>query len=321
MSFMKNTIVLACAAAAAISASAHAAVCPDPATQATAENLPGILAYKQGPHQKMFGYFRIWRDEAADPVVNMTSMADLPACLDVVFVFPYNLTDDNPVWSVIKNDYVPLLRAQGTKVVWSIFIDKLLDTSYPNNTAGYQALANKILADTVDKYGVDGLEIDMESNLTSTQLTRAKGVFTALSAKLGPLSGTGKLLIYDTNKDGTNSLFRAVASKVDYVLVQSYGRSVSGLQTTFNTYKPYIPASKYFIGFSFYEENGTSWNDTVAPIQTSRAYKYAQWQPTGTKKGGIFSYALDRDGVPQGQNAIVPTDYTWTRTLIQTMNP
>ncbi|WP_242112970.1 endo-beta-N-acetylglucosaminidase family protein [Luteimonas aquatica] len=318
---MSLTKAIAALLLAGVSPFAQAAVCPDPNTQATAENLPGILAYKASNHQKMFGYFRIWRDEAADPAVNMTSMADLPACLDLVFVFPYNVADDNPVWSIIRDDYVPLLRAQGTKVVWSIFIDKLLDTSYPNNAAGYEALAQKIIADTVDKYGVDGLDVDMESNLTSTQLTRAKGVFAALAKRLGPQSGTGKLLIYDTNKDGTNSLFRAVAPMVDYVLVQSYGRSVSGLQTTFNTYKPYIPASKYFIGFSFYEERGTRWGDTTTPMTGSRAYKYAQWQPTGTRKGGIFSYAIDRDGVPEGQDAIVPTDYAWTRQLISVMNP
>ncbi|WP_226470550.1 endo-beta-N-acetylglucosaminidase family protein [Luteimonas panaciterrae] len=306
---------------ASVSPLSLAVTCPDPNTQATSENLPGILAYKQSQHQKMFGYFRIWRDEVADPAVNMTSMADLPACLDLVFVFPYNVPDDNPVWDTIKNDYVPLLRAQGTKVVWSVFIDKLLDPAYPSTTAGYDALAQKIIADTVNKYGVDGLDVDMEKTLTSSQLTKAKGVFAALSKYLGPKSGTGKLLIYDTNKDGTNALFRAVATQVDYVLVQSYGRSVSGLQSTFDTYKAYIPASKYFIGFSFYEENGTAWHDAVAPMNTSRAYKYAQWQPTGTKKGGIFSYALDRDGVPEGQNAIVPTDYTWTRTLISVMNP
>lgn len=40
------------------------------------------------------------------------------------------------------------------------------------------------------------------------------------------------------------------------------------------------------------------------------------WRLAGTKKGGILAYAIDRDGMPQGQNAIVPTDYAWTRSLI-----
>ncbi len=312
-----------CMALAGTAQVAVAAVsCPDPNTQATADNLASIVSYKQGPHQKMLGYFRIWRDIAADPTVNKTSMADLPACLDVAIVFPYNVPDpNNPVWAALKNDYAPLLHGQGTKLVWSVFVDTLLDSSYPNNAAGYDALAQHILDTTVNAYGIDGIDVDVEKSLSASQLKQATGVFHALARSLGPKSGSGKLLIYDTNLDGTNSLFRAVHADVDYVLVQSYGRAVSGLQNTYNSFKSYITPSQYFIGFSFYEENGTAWNDVTTPLQGSRAYSYATWQPSGARKGGIFAYAIDRDGVATGDNTIEPTDYGVTRTLISVMNP
>ncbi|KAM3548920.1 hypothetical protein MY1884_008973 [Beauveria asiatica] len=72
---------------------------------------------------------------------------------------------------------------------------------------------------------------------------------------------------------------------------------------------------------SCYEENGANWGDTTSPITSSRAWQYAKWQPSGATKGGIFSYAIDRDGVPIGDDKLQPTDFTWTRKLISAMNP
>ncbi|MHC5848220.1 EndoS/ChiA family endoglycosidase, partial [Streptococcus pyogenes] len=80
----------------------------------------------------------------------------------------------------------------------------------------------------------------------------------------------------------------------------------------------YIDASQFMIGFSFFEESaskGNLWFDVNEydpnnpekgkDIEGTRAKKYAEWQPsTGGLKAGIFSYAIDRDGV-----AHVPSTY------------
>ncbi|WP_436499713.1 EndoS/ChiA family endoglycosidase [Actinokineospora sp. HUAS TT18] len=264
--------------------------------------------------QKMFVYFRTWRDFAKDPAVNKTRMSDLPAEVDVAIVFPWDTPPDNPFWTALRDDYVPALHARGTKLVYTYGIDGLLDRAYPNTAQGYSDLADRLLGDSVVKYGLDGIDVDIERDLAGEDLQRATGVFKALRAKL-----TGKLLILDTNQDGSNSLFRNVHGDIDYLLEQSYGRSVSGLQSTWDTYRPYIAADKYLIGFSFYEENGAYWGDVIPPFETSRAYQFAQWQPSGAIKGGLFEYAVDRDGIAQGDNALRPTTYSWTKDLKRAM--
>ncbi|KAM0740665.1 hypothetical protein ACQRIT_005849 [Beauveria bassiana] len=295
-----------------------ASVCPSNNTHATGAALQNIVDYKKGDHQLMAGYFRSWRDKASS-TANKVSMLDLPDCLDIALVFPQG---DEPAafWTALKDTYVPALHTRGTKVVRSVGIAQLINSTWANTPAGWQGLAD-VLLKKVDDYGLDGLDIDVEQSLSAAQLQQATGVFNALSKKLGPKSGTGKLLIFDTNGDGSQPLWRNVYSTVSYVLIQSYGRSPSSLQNTYNSFKSYISSKQYLIGFSFYEENGANWGDTTSPITSSRAWQYAKWQPSGATKGGIFSYAIDRDGVPIGDNRLQPTDFTWTRKLISAMNP
>lgn len=100
-----------------------------------------------------------------------------------------------------------------------------------------------------------------------------------------------------------------------------------------NGFAPYIDSKQFLIGFSFYEENGDAasniWSDTVLSRDimdggsvavdnngikkeklkypgtptNSRAYDYALWQPAGGLKGGIFCYAIDRDGIIEGKGS------------------
>jgi len=287
----------------------------------TATYLENLRNYKKSDHQIMAAYFRTWRDRATDPAVNKTSMKELPDSLDIAFVFPDYTPEGNAFWDSLRTSYVPHLRARGTKVVMTLDIGAVLDKNFPNTTTGYEALAQKIIADKITRYDLDGIDFDVEREIEGEDLQRATGVFNALSKSLGPKSGTGKLLIYDTNQDGGTPLFTAVHPTVDYVLVQSYGRGVSSLQSTFNTYTNKIRPNQYLIGFSFYEERGAYWGDVTSPLTSSRAYNYTIWNPSQGKKGGVFSYAVDRDGVVQGQNQIVPTNYSVTRQLISAVNP
>ncbi|SEN99615.1 Putative glycoside hydrolase Family 18, chitinase_18 [bacterium A37T11] len=283
--------------------------------------LKSLNDYKKSEHQLMAAYFRTWRDKATDPVANKTSMKELPDSLDIALVFPDYTPADNAFWDSLKVVYVPHLHSRGTKVVMSKGISNLINPDYANNEEGYIALAKKIFEENVQAYSLDGLDLDVERSFNPEELERVEGVMKALSKYLGPKSGSDKLLIYDTNQGGNTNLFSVAYSLVDYAIVQSYGRSINTLQDTFDSYANKIKPSQYLIGFSFYEERGTYWGDVTNPLQNSRAYSYAKWQPSQGTKGGIFSYAVDRDGVPQGQNDIVPTTYSVTRELISVMNP
>lgn len=317
---MKTPSVALLALGATSALAGSASVCPKDNTHTSGAALQKILDYKKGDHEIMAGYFRSWRDIASGPDYNKVAMDDLPDCLDIAIVFPDG-GEPESFYTALKDNYVPTLRKRGTKVVRTLGINTFLDDNYPNNAAGYESQANDFLAKYVTPYDLDGLDVDVERSLSSTQVQKITGVFAALSKKIGPKSGTGKLFIYDTNQDGNTPLFRNVHSYIDYVFVQSYGRRVSGLQSTWNTYSPYVTSKQYLIGFSFYEERGFNWNDVNPPIRTSRAGQYAKWEPASAKKGGIFSYAVDRDGVPAGHDDLEPTDFSWTRELISIMNP
>lgn len=265
-----------------------------PGVSASAATSSSSVAAQEGD-QLMMAYFRTWRDKAADPEHNKAVMSDLPAAVDVAFVFDANMEPDNPFYDVLRDEYVPELHERGTKLVWTYGIQHLLNPDFPNTPAGHQDLASKLIADRVTAYGLDGIDVDVEQALSEPELAKATGVFKALRAKLGP----DKLLIYDTNMDGSAPLFRNIASSVDYVLQQSYGRAVDGLQATWDSYRPYISAKQYLIGFSFYEENGARWGDVTEPFESSRAYQYAKWQPPARPRAGSSATPSTGTGWPK----------------------
>ncbi len=102
--------------------------------------------------------------------------------------------------------------------------------------------------------------------------------------------------------------------------------------TLFDTFKSLVGSQKIMIGFSFYEENSHTTKILTQPLYDnnrwydipttdgkvekiikdekdkgvfedgkfadSRAARYAKWQPKDSLKAGVFSYAIERDGVP-----------------------
>lgn len=280
-----------------------------------------LITYKQSQHQLMCGYWRTWYDNAQGSS-NIPKMTDVPDSLDIVDVFPDYTPNNNPFWNTLKNTYVPALHAKGTKVViasglgdWATGISSGI---YTHDITGYQKYAKMVMDSAVNKYGLDGFDMDIESSPSGQTLTDYTGISKALSAYLGPKSGTGKILIYDTNQDGTTALFGNISTYISYVFLQAYGRDVSSLTGTFNTYSNRIAAAQFLVGFSFNEGSTIQWNDVPFNNNgnTGRCYDYARWN--GTNKGGVFGYAIDRDRQdPNNANA----DYFTTKHIIGIMNP
>lgn len=273
-------------------------------------------------------YYRTWRDvtvpQSANsnlPDPNVTRMTDLPPEIDVAMVFDAGATADTDYWRALRDEYVPELHARGTRVAYTLWIDKLAKADIPLTDQAYRDYAQKLVDTYVTPYGLDGIDIDVESYPTGDDLTRAIGVFHALGDLLGPTSGSDKILIFDTNQDGSTPLFTAVSSKVSYVLLQAYGRGAAGMQSTWNTFADKIAPCQFLPGFSFTEEQDrTHWGDAEgiydpATAPGSTAYEYATWQPEGGTKGGFFAYAVDRDGKVWGDDSITPTSFTWMKNL------
>ncbi|BFH17524.1 endo-beta-N-acetylglucosaminidase [Paenibacillus melissococcoides] len=278
----------------------------------------------------MMAYYRTWRDvtmphdaNSTLPYPNVTAMTDIPEEIDIVSVFHYVKpgTDEQLFWDTLRDTYVPILHERQTKVIRTIDIRELYNVpsigTMPTSKE-YDDHAQSLIDKYLTPYNLDGLDIDMEETLTQEKETKAFGVFEALSKRLGPMSNSGKLLIYDTNKDN-HSLFKKVAPFCDYLFLQAYGRDPGRLDSTWATYKKTIFPDQFLPGISFQEELGANWGDTQEPFETSRAYKYAVWQPEEGPKGGMFIYAIDRDGKEYGDNTITETDFSWTKKLIDVL--
>ncbi|VGV30283.1 endo-beta-N-acetylglucosaminidase protein EndoS [Streptococcus pyogenes] len=222
------------------------------------------------------------------------------------------------------------------------------DTSkYPNTPEGNKALAKAIVDEYVYKYNLDGLDVDVEHDsipkvngeASDENLKRSIDVFEEIGKLIGPKGvDKSRLFIMDsTYMADKNPLIERGAPYIDLLLVQVYG--ARGEQGEFQNdtklvtetpeerwqgYSKYIRPEQYMIGFSFYEERAGSGNlwydinsrkdeDTANGINTditgTRAERYARWQPkTGGIKGGIFSYAIDRDGVAHQPKQIAEKD-------------
>ncbi len=238
------------------------------------------------------------------------------------------------------------------------------DTSkYPNTPEGNKALAKAIVDEYVYKYNLDGLDVDVEHDsipkvngkASDENLKRSIQVFEEIGKLIGPKGvDKSRLFIMDsTYMADKNPLIERGAPYINLLLVQIYGsqgeKGVFQNDTKLVTdtpeerwqgYSKYIRPEQYMIGFSFYEENaqeGNLWydinsrkdedtaNGINSDITGTRAERYARWQPkTGGVKGGIFSYAIDRDGVahpkkngyknPKLDN-IVTSDYSVSKAL------
>ncbi|HHS7853786.1 TPA: endo-beta-N-acetylglucosaminidase family protein [Streptococcus pyogenes] len=222
------------------------------------------------------------------------------------------------------------------------------DTSkYPNTPEGNKALAKAIVDEYVYKYNLDGLDVDVEHDsipkvngkASDENLKRSIDVFEEIGKLIGPKGvDKSRLFIMDsTYMADKNPLIERGAPYIDLLLVQVYG--ARGEQGEFQNdtklvtetpeerwqgYSKYIRPEQYMIGFSFYEEragSGNLWYDINSrkdddkangintDITGTRAERYARWQPkTGEVKGGIFSYAIDRDGVAHQPKQIAEKD-------------
>ncbi|HGI1340018.1 TPA: endo-beta-N-acetylglucosaminidase family protein [Streptococcus pyogenes] len=222
------------------------------------------------------------------------------------------------------------------------------DTSkYPNTPEGNKALAKAIVDEYVYKYNLDGLDVDVEHDSIpkvdkkedTAGVERSIQVFEEIGKLIGPKGADkSRLFIMDsTYMADKNPLIERGAPYIDLLLVQVYGaRGEKGVfqndtklvtdtpEERWQGYSKYIRPEQYMIGFSFYEEragSGNLWYDINSrkdddkangintDITGTRAERYARWQPkTGGVKGGIFSYAIDRDGVAHQPEKVAQQD-------------
>lgn len=273
--------------------------------------LENLLAYKKSPHQLLMGYYSAWEDAAIDGDIKKPKMTDLPDSVDIVSVFQRG-GENESYFKTLKETYIPALQAKGTKVIWTQGYWPWRNVKDSSDQAGIDAAVKDIM-NTINEYNYDGFDIDFERKSREETGIIVK-IYEGLSKYLGPKSGTGKLLILDTDEDAENNstvatLLEKIKDKIDYVFFQAYRRSASQVTSSFsNGFSKYIPASKFLVGVNFQGQDGTE-SSNIALIND-----FAKWQPKKGVKGGVLIYGIDEIVNNKNFN-------TATRASIQEMNP
>ena len=309
--------------------------------QADIEAAMASLTGVESSDRHFMVYYRAWRDVTMKgvntdlPDENWISMYDIPYGVDVVNVFSYVPAGQEaaaqPFYDKLKAEYAPYLHSRGIKLVRGInyeqvtvegFRDYMADlgkTADEATEADYDAYALEIIDEYMTSVGLDGLDIDMETHPDEADVAVSDNVIRALSKHIGPKSDDpdGTMFLYDTNASDL-APFRNVADCFDYVAYQQYGSNAERTDDAFGDYAPHI-GSEFVPGLTFPEEGDMNnrWYDATEPYEESNFYQVASYV-NEHDLGGMFVYALDRDGrdYEDDLTRIVPSNLLWTKTAI-----
>ncbi|WP_083487347.1 SLAP domain-containing protein [Schleiferilactobacillus perolens] len=280
-------------------------------------------------------YYRAWRDKTMAgvntslPDKNTIAMTDLPTGIDIVNVFSYVPAGQEKqaqlFFDTLKSTYVPQMHARGVKLVRALDYGTLLKITekYGNDPtpAQFDAYAKDLLQDLSGQWGLDGLDIDMETKPTAAQVKISDGVVNALAKYIGPKSGNASTrFIYDTNGSNVDP-FKNVKDAFNLLGYQQYGSDSKRTAKAVADYQNVgFPKNQFLAGLTFPEEQDENnrWYDTDPIYTNSHIYDIAKYVREN-QLAGMFLYAVDRDGrnYKEDLNRIVPTSFAWTKAAIE----
>lgn len=223
--------------------------------------------------------------------------------------------------------------------------------------ASAEKYANAI-CDTLDKYRLDGFDIDYEPNFghSGTMGGRAEMMvpfIETLGKRIGPKSGTGRLLAIDGEPQ---SIASETGPYFDYFIVQAYNASSSEnldsrLANTIGNFTNILPAQevarKYVVteNFEDHASGGGVWFTDRQGNRIPSLLGMATWYPivggVPVRKGGVGTYHMEYEyrssvdnfagytaGTPTSQKRnfmdmtdVQGTTYPFLRKAIKLMNP
>lgn len=284
------------------------------------EYYANLRAYKKTDHQLCFG----WYADYSQTFSYGMHFLGLPDSMDVVSLWGGIPDSVNARKTYDEMRFVQ--RVKGMRLVTPVIVE-LESTSFPITDEGAKMYANQ-LCDVVFNNDLDGLDIDWEPR-SGTYLNSAANFAKFVeycSERLGPKSGSGKLLIVDYYN---HTLPTTIEPFINYLVNQAYtqgttSNSGTNLQTRYDRVSSWCPPNKFMVtenigdwwqngGSPFTEVNG----NTISPIDGARMYSLegmARWNPRqGTKAGwGAFYFVRDYNSNPP---------YKYIRRGIQIVNP
>lgn len=331
------------------------------------EYYAALRAYKQTDHQVAFGWYSGWNAEGA---FMKTSLAGIPDSMDIVSIWDNGLD----LSDAQKRDMQFVQQVKGTKIIYCSIIDNIgkgmtpksvtanwEENGYaseqdainefwgwPEDESNAEAVENAIrtyaraVADTLNKYGYDGFDIDYEpvagpyhGNIVKQSDNNNFFIFVdELGKYFGPKSGTGKLLVIDGEPQRITDR-PEIGHYFDYFIIQAYSCSGDGnLNGRLIDGNVWGPALISTFGEELGEEKVTNMtimteNFEAVDIAMNGGYDFtdsygnkmkslegmARWVPrNGFQKAGVGAYRMEAEF---GTNP----EYKNMRNAIQIMNP
>ena len=196
----------------------------DPAR--TPEYYEALRAYKKSDHPVAFGWFGNWVGAGASLE---NSLRGLPDSVDFVSIWGNwrNLSPER------KADLEYAQTVLGTRALVCFIVQNVGDQLTPEGEdattfwgEGDEAIVKyaNAICDTIDKYGYDGFDYDYEPHYghrgNISGVPAAEKVFVeTLSRRLGPKSGTNKMLVIDGEPQSINA---ELGPLFNYFIVQAY---------------------------------------------------------------------------------------------------
>lgn len=280
-------------------------------TPKSEEYYENLRAYKKSDHQIAFGWFGFWNGGTSTSARG--SLRSVPDSVDIISIWgdKYALTQN------YINDMRYVQEKYGTRVTFTLFSHNMSnlfkggECPFPNE-AQYIPDAAKALADSIFKYGYDGIDFDHECS--SGDLFYDKNNMTMLLREMRKNLGVDKLILIDGN---ISYITEEGWEYADYAISQAYNTSSpSRLQSRYDGVKKYIGPERLIVTENFesyWSTGGVNYTDEEGN-QMPSLLGMANWQPVEGRKGGCGTYHMEYEYAHN-------PEYKYLRQAIQIMNP
>lgn len=251
-----------------------------------------LREYKKSKHQIAFGWHGRWT--AVGPS-GQKFLSSAPDSMDIISIWSKH--DDLTPAQIADLRHVQ--QVKGTRVTFTVFSHNMVNLvgSALENTAENIPAAARMLADTVLKYGYDGIDFDHECS--GSDLLYNKDNMTTLLREMRSNLGPDKLILVDGH---VSYITEEGWQYANYAVQQAYG-SASG--SAWESVKKYITPDRFILTENF----ESSWSSG------GQLLKQAAWNPDEGFKGGCGTYHMEYEYA----HSDIP--YKWIRQAIQIMNP
>ena len=301
------------------------------------EYYENLRAYKQSKHPISCGWFKQWSAKGPNRV---NYLDGLPDSLDLVFAGwgGWQNMDESRL-----KDMRHVQTKKGTRVLISFVINNIGAEITPiehntdqtsrekfwgwdnNDPSTYEAAIRKYanaICDSVYANDFDGFDLDYEphygghGNLASYN-DRMAILVEELGKRLGPASGTGKMLVID-GETLDPSIADQTTKHFDYFIHQSYQATTPSYLDTSgwgyakkSKFRPdqYVPA----VNYEKWETGGGDFTDSEHG-KIPAILGFAYWNPADGTKGGVGALNIENDAKHE-------VNYKYVRQAIQIMNP